>query len=128
MGECELMRLFKMMPYDRKLKERSQQLRKNITSAETLLWSKIRIKQLKNRWFYRQKPIGEYIADFYCPGAKLVVEVDGGQHFDEEMIEYDKMRNEYMTGLGLSVLRFTNAEVLTNIEGVLEFIEKNMEE
>jgi very-short-patch-repair endonuclease len=116
-----------MLPYDSKLRERSQQLRKNMTAAETLLWSKIRMKQINNRWFYRQKTIGEYIADFYCPGAKLVVEVDGGQHFNEEMIEYDRVRNEYMTGLGLRVLRFTNKEVLTNIQGVIEVIERNIE-
>jgi len=115
-----------MIPYDRKLTERSQQLRKNMTLAETLLWSKIRMKQLKNRWFYRQKPIGEYIADFYCPRAKLVIEVDGGQHFHKEMIKYDGLRNEYMTSLGLRVLRFTNIEVLTNINGVIEVIERNI--
>jgi very-short-patch-repair endonuclease len=115
-----------MLPYDRKLRERSQQLRKGMTAAETFLWSKIRMKQVKGHWFYRQKTIGEYIADFYCPGAKLVVEVDGGQHFSDERIEYDKVRSEYMAGLGLRVIRFTNAEVLTNIEGVIEVIERNM--
>ena len=115
-----------MLPYDRRLKERSQKLRKNLTAAETLLWSKIRMKQLKGCWFYRQKPVGEYIADFYCTDAKLVVEVDGGQHFSNETIEYDRIRNEYMTGLGLRVIRFTNAEVLTNIKGVIEAIERNI--
>lgn len=115
-----------MLPYNRKLKERSQQLKINMTKAETFLWSKIRMKQLKGRWFYRQKPVGEYIVDFYCPKAKLVVEVDGGQHFSEEMIEYDRVRNEYMAGIGLRTLRFTNTDVLTNIEGVIEVIERNM--
>ena len=117
-----------MLPYDKNLKGRSQQLRKTMTMAETLLWSRIRLKQLRGRWFYRQKPVGEYIADFYCPGARLVVEVDGGQHFNDEIIEYDRVRNEYMASLGLRVLRFTNQEVLTNIKGVLEVIERNMEE
>jgi very-short-patch-repair endonuclease len=115
-----------VLPYDRKLKERSQQLRKNTTAAETFLWSKIRMKQLKGCWFYRQKTIGEYIADFYCPRAKLVIEVDGGQHFSNEIIEYDKVRDQYLKSLGLRVLRFTNTEVLTNIEGVIEEIEKNI--
>jgi len=63
-----------------------------MTAAETFLWSKIRMKQVKGHWFYRQKPIGEYIADFYCPRAKLVIEVDGGQHFSSEIAEYDKAR------------------------------------
>jgi very-short-patch-repair endonuclease len=93
-----------------------------MTDAEKYLWSRIRIKQLNGYWFYRQKPVGEYIADFYCPKAKLVVEVDGGQHFSEETAEYDKIRDENMRSLGLRVIRFTNTEVLKNIEGVLERI------
>ena len=115
-----------MLMYDKRLKERSQQLRKNMTAAETFLWSKIRMKQAKGHWFYRQKPVGEYIADFYCPKAKLVVEVDGGQHSSDEIVEYDKLRNEYMAGLGLRIIRFTNMEVLTNIKGVIEVIERNI--
>ncbi|OGO07733.1 MAG: hypothetical protein A2Y92_06030 [Chloroflexi bacterium RBG_13_57_8] len=116
-----------MLPYDRKLKERSKQLRKNMTAAETFLWSKIRMKQMRGHWFYRQKSVGEYIADFYCPKSKMVVEVDGRQHFSGDMIEYDKARSEYMAGLGLRVLRFTNLEVLTNIRGVLEKIESELD-
>src|SRR4030042_433234 len=115
-----------MLPYDRKLRDRSRQLRKNMTAAERFLWSKIRGKQIKECWFYSQKTIGEYIADFYCPRAKLVVEEDGGQHYYDENIEYDKGRNQYMAGLGLKVLRFTNTEVLTNIEGVIETIERHV--
>jgi very-short-patch-repair endonuclease len=116
-----------MLPYDRRLKERSQRLRGGMTAAEQFLWSKIRMKQVKGCWFYRQKSIGEYIADFYCPKAKLVVEVDGGQHFTDEIIEYDRIRDEYMIGLGLRILRFTNTEVLTNIEGVIGMIERNID-
>jgi very-short-patch-repair endonuclease len=93
-----------------------------MTDAEKLLWSKLRMKQVHEQIFYRQKPIGEYIADFYCPKAKLVVEIDGGQHFSDESIEYDKVRSEFMAGMGLRVLRFTNTEVLTNVEGVLDRI------
>jgi very-short-patch-repair endonuclease len=115
-----------MLPYDRRLRERSQQLRKNMTAAETFLWSKIRMKQIKGCWFYRQKPVGEYIADFYCPRAKLVVEVDGGQHFSDDVIEYDRARDKYMTSLGLRVLRFANIDVLTNIAGVIELIEREI--
>ena len=115
-----------MLPYDRRLKERSQQLRRDMTAAEEFLWSKIKAKQIKGCWFYRQKPVGEYIADFYCPKAKLVVEVDGGHHFSNETVEYDKVRNEYIAGMGLRVLRFTNKQVLTNIEAVLERIRKEV--
>ena len=108
-----------MESYSKELKERSRQLRSEMTDAERLLWSKLRMRQLNDLIFYRQKPIGVYIADFYCPKAKMVIELDGGQHYSNEGIEYDKTRDEYMSGLGLRVLRFTNTEVLGNIEGVI---------
>jgi very-short-patch-repair endonuclease len=109
-----------MEPYNKKLKPPSRQLRTNMTDAERLLWSKLRMRQLKGLIFYRQKPIGEYIADFYCPKAKMVIEVDGGHHFKEENIEYDRLRDQYMASLGLLVLRFSNTEIIENTEGVVE--------
>ena len=115
-----------MLPYNRNLKPYSRQLRKNMTDAERLLWAKIRMKQLKGYQFYRQKPIGDYIVDFFCPRAKLIVEVDGSQHFSDETTEYDRIRDEYLSSLGLRVLRFTNTEVLTHIEGVVESIEEGI--
>ena len=93
-----------------------------MTNAEILLWSKIKGKQIKKVQFYRQKPIGNYIADFYCSKAKLIIEVDGSQHYEEEGIEKDKIIDEYFESLGLKVLRFTNLDVLKNIDGVLEKI------
>jgi very-short-patch-repair endonuclease len=116
-----------MLPYNKQLKQRSQKLRGNLTAAEQLLWSKIRMRQVKGYWFYRQKPVGEYIADFYCPSAKLVVEVDGGQHLTDEGIEYDRVRDEYMNSLGLRILRFNNKEVLTNMDGVIEMIGRELD-
>ena len=98
-----------------------------MTNAERHLWAKIRMKQLKEYQFYRQKPIGDYIVDFFCPRAKLVIEVDGSQHFSDEMTEYDRIRNEYLSSLGLRVLRFTNTDVLTHIERVIENIIENIE-
>ena len=115
-----------MLPYNKNLKQYSRQLRGNMTDAERHLWTKIRMKQLKGYQFYRQKPVGDYIVDFFCPRAKLVIEVDGSQHFADEMTEYDRIRDEYLSSLGLRVLRFTNTEVLTNIEGVVESIEKGI--
>jgi len=112
-----------MLPYNANLKQRSRELRENMTDAERCLWAKLRGKQLKGYQFYRQKPIGDYIVDFFCPRAKLVIEVDGGQHFSEEISEYDRIRDKYMSSLGLRVLRFTNIEVLGCIEGVVESIE-----
>jgi very-short-patch-repair endonuclease len=117
-----------MLPYNKNLKQPSRQLRENMADAERHLWSKVRMKQLKGRQFYRQKPIGDYIVDFYCPKAKLVIEVDGSQHFSDEVTSYDRIRDECLSSLGLRVLRFTNTEVLTNAEGVLERISEHMEE
>jgi len=116
-----------MLPYNGNLKQYSRQLRENMTDAERRLWAKIRMKQLKGYQFYRQKPIGDYIVDFFCPRAKLVIEVDGSQHFSDEITEYDRIRNEYLSSLGLRVLRFTNINVLTHIEGIVESIIENIE-
>ena len=115
-----------MLLYNRNSKQPSKQLRKNMTDAERRLWAKIRMKQLKGCQFYRQKPISDYIVDFFCSRAKLVVEIDGSQHFSDEMAEYDRIRDEYLSSLGLRVLRFTNTDVLTHIEGVVEKIEEEL--
>lgn len=111
-----------MLKYNKKLKSISCALRKNMTDAEIILWSRIKGKQIKEARFYRQKPIGNYIADFYCSKAKLIIEIDGSQHYEKEGIEKDKIRDEYFESLGLKVLRFTNLDVLKNINGVLEKI------
>jgi very-short-patch-repair endonuclease len=108
--------------YNTKLKRYSQELRKNMTDAEKLLWSKLRKKQLKNSQFYRQRIIGSYIVDFYCPKAKLIIEVDGGQHYEDEGSKRDKVRDDYITKLGMKILRVSDREVLKNIKGVLERI------
>ena len=115
-----------MHPYNPALKQLSQELRKNMTDAEQKLWSKIRMKQLKGLMFSRQKPIGGYIADFYCHKANLVIEIDGGQHFSGETIEYDGIRDNFMKSMGITVLRFTNTDVMENIEGVVEKIEEKL--
>ena len=115
-----------MLPYNGNLKQYSRQLRENMTDAERQLWSKIRMKQLKGHQFYRQKPIGDYIVDFFCPRAKLVIEVDGSHHLVGGMIECDRIRDDYLNSLGLRVLRFTNADVITNIDGVVESIEREI--
>jgi len=111
-----------MLPYNKNLKQFSQKLRKNMTDAEGRLWSRVRGKQLKGYQIYRQKIIGDYIVDFYCPTAKLVIKLDGGQHYTDAGREKDGVRDEYLTGVGLQVLRFSDREVLTQIDGVLEKI------
>jgi very-short-patch-repair endonuclease len=112
----------KMQRYNKSLKECSRLLRVNMTEAERLLWEKIRGKQLKGYQFYRQKTIGNYIVDFYCPKAKLVIELDGEQHYNSEGKAKDRARDGYMKGIGLRVLRFSDKEVFENTQGVLERI------
>ena len=111
-----------MLPFNKKLKARARELRKNMTEAESFLWQRIKSKQLKGRQFYRQKNIGNYIVDFYCPSAKVIVELDGGQHYTQEGIRRDQVRDKSLESLGFTILRFSDREVFKNIEGVLERI------
>lgn len=108
--------------YNSHLKQYSRNLPSNLTDAENLLWSRLRRKQLCDVRFYRQKPIGHYIVDFYPPRKLLVVELDGGQHFEAENIEYDKKRDAYLARCNLKVLRFDNLQVLQFTDEVLEVI------
>ena len=82
------------LAYEGKLKVFSRELRTHMTDAEKALWIKLRRKQLKGYQFYRQKIIGDYIVDFYCPGARLVVDVDGGQHYGLEEMAKDRVRDK----------------------------------
>lgn len=100
---------------------RSRQLRSNMTDAERKLWQMMRMRQLKGFRFRRQFPIGAYIADFVCLEARLVVEVDGGQH-NTEQLEYDSVRDRWLQSQNFGVLRFWNNDVLNNIDGVVERI------
>jgi very-short-patch-repair endonuclease len=111
-----------MLQYGRHLKKYSRRLRNEMTDAERLLWSKVRRKQLKGFQVYRQKPIGRFVVDFYCPKAKLVIELDGGQHYSEAIQAKDESRDRYMERVGLKVLRFSDKEVFANLPGVLEEI------
>ena len=116
-----------MLPYDKKLKSRSRELRSRMTDAEIALWSKLRRKQLYGRQFYRQKPIGHYIVDFYCPSAHLVIELDGGQHHTEVGVSSDSLRDSELRRIGLNVLRFSNLDVLCNMDGVIAMIVQYLE-
>jgi very-short-patch-repair endonuclease len=111
-----------MLPYNRKLKRPARQLRSNMTDAQTRLWARLRGKQLLGVQFYRQKPLGNSIVDFYAAQAHLVVEVDGGQHFEPTQRVTDAERTAMLSGMGLRVLRFTNAELLGNTDAVVEEI------
>ncbi len=113
-----------MEHYSAKLKQHSRTLRANMTDAEQLLWHRIRRKQIQGVLFYRQKPLRVFIVDFYCPAAKLVIELDGSQHSEEEQQIKDQSRDATLRALGLRVLRFNNLQVLLETESVLEEIHK----
>jgi very-short-patch-repair endonuclease len=100
--------------------EAARRLRANMTDAERKLWFLLRRKQLQGFRFRRQVPLGRYVADFACMSARLVLELDGGQH--AERTDHDARRTKWMESVGFRVLRFWNGEVFTNAEGVLETI------
>ena len=111
-------------PYNAELKDRARSLRKYGTISEMLLWRELRKKQLDGFHFCRQRPIGWYIADFYCGNASLVVEIDGGSH--ETKQEYDAKRDNYLKSLGIKVLRFHDRDVKVNLDAVLHEIRKEL--
>jgi very-short-patch-repair endonuclease len=97
--------------------ENARNLRKRLTRAEMIMWSVLRKRQQNGMRFRRQHPVGYYIADFYCVDYKLVIEIDGGSHIGKE--EYDERRSQFITDHGLTILRFTNEQVLNNLNEVL---------
>lgn len=111
-----------MQPYNKNLKQPSRDLRNNMTDAEQSLWQRLRRKQILGLQFYRQKPILNFIVDFYCSAAKLVIECDGGQHYTEDGLLADQIRDQALSELGLVVLRFSNKQILTETDAVVEQI------
>ena len=107
------------LPYNPQLVARAKEMRKNPTIAERKLWGYLRNFPVK---FWRQRPIDNFIVDFYCPKLKLVIEVDGDSHFTDSGLVYDQERTRVLEGYGLRIIRFTNDEVLQNFEGVCEQI------
>lgn len=97
-----------------------------MTPAEIKLWSRLRNHQLDGVKFRRQHAIGKYIVDFCAPRQHLIIELDGSQHLEQE--EYDSMRTEYLSLLGYRVIRFDNREVMTDIDRVLQAIDRAIEE
>lgn len=108
--------------HNKKLVSNAKELRKNMTKEERHLWyDYLRNKDLR---FVRQKIIGNYIVDFYCAKANLVIEIDGSQHFEKKVIRYDAERTKYLEELGLFVVRIPNNEINTNFGGVCEYLDK----
>jgi very-short-patch-repair endonuclease len=112
------------LPYNRQLVEKAKELRKNMTPAERKLWYDY-LKTFKFR-VLRQRPIDNFIVDFFCAGLKLVIEVDRESHFTNDGRDYDWERTQILEGYGLKVLRFTNDEVLQDWEGVCWRIEEEI--
>jgi very-short-patch-repair endonuclease len=100
----------------------ARQLRKNATEAERWLWQHLRLRQMGQFKFRRQHPIGRYIVDFICIEAKLIVEIDGGQHNEVDGCQSDAVRTAWLEKQGFKVLRFWNDEVLTDVIAVNEVI------
>lgn len=109
------------LDYEHKNIARARELRKNATPQERKLWYCF-LSSYRPR-FVRQKAIGNYIADFYCHRAKLVIELDGAQHFSEEVSRYDRFRTEKLEGCNLQVLRFHNLQIDENFQSVCEYID-----
>jgi len=117
-----------MLKYNANLKSKARQLRQNLTDSERALWLRLRGKQLAGIQFYRQKPIGDFIVDFYAPKAKLVIELDGSQHLEAHHAKKDRQRDEYLNSLGLIVLRFNSRQVLKETEATMERIYQTIAE
>ena len=103
--------------YNPKLKQLARNLRNNSTLAEVSLWKELKAHKVCGYQFMRQKPIGNYIVDFYCSKLKLIIEIDGGSH--RFKLDKDRVRQEWLKKLGLTVLRYDDAEVKRNLRGVL---------
>ena len=112
--------------YDRKLKARADYLRKHMTQQEWNLWY-FYLRNHKLKW-YRQRIIDRFIVDFYCHAAKLVIEIDGKQHYTDQGIVYDTERTQVLQGYGLKVLRYTNQQLVDNFQDVCWDIERNLQQ
>lgn len=113
----------KIIPYNLKLKELARQLRNNSTKAEVFLWQKIKRKQYYGYDFHRQKPIDNYILDFFCNELMLAIEIDGYSHEIVEVYKKDLVKEEKMKSLGVSLLRFTDNQIFNDMDNVLRAIE-----
>ncbi len=120
------MKDFSTAPVPVLARDRARSLRQAGTEAERRLWRRLRNGQLKGVKFRRQHPVGLYIVDFFCLEARLVVELDGGQHDLGAEQRRDRQRTRYLEGLGYRVLRFSNNDVLSDTDTVLQRIEQQL--
>ncbi|MBI3719515.1 MAG: endonuclease domain-containing protein [Sphingobacteriales bacterium] len=113
----------KILPYNPNLKELAKKLRQNMTYSEVKLWNVLKDGKMMEYDFDRQRPIGNYIVDFYCKDLMLALEVDGITHDDEKVIQKDEIRQEELEGMGVSFLRFNALDVVNDFDNVLRSIE-----
>jgi very-short-patch-repair endonuclease len=109
-------------------KEKRRALRNNMPEPERCIWNRLRARQINGHKFRRQYSIGKYIVDFYCPEAKLAVEIDGDSHFSDEQGLRDVSRQKYIESKGIHFLRFTNTDIIENLEGVLVRITESLKQ
>ncbi|MCW6051411.1 endonuclease domain-containing protein [Lyngbya sp. CCAP 1446/10] len=114
---------YHIIPYNPKLKEFARQLRNNMTPGEISLWKYVKGKQIMGYDFDRQRPIDEFIVDFYCKQLMLAIEIDGSSHDSEEAQKRDRERQSRLESLGVRFLRFTEQDAKYHVEGVLEVIQ-----
>ena len=117
------MKQIKILPYRKELKAIARELRNNAQLSEVLLWNQLKRNQLHGYDFHRQKPILDYIIDFYCPELMLAIEIDGKYHMQDETALRDVKRQERIEELGVSFLRFTDTEVRYHMQSVINHID-----
>ncbi|HRG48878.1 MAG TPA: DUF559 domain-containing protein [Leptospiraceae bacterium] len=118
-----------MLPYNKNSKDKARKLRRNMTLAEKKIWYELLAKDgLNGLRFLRQKPISQYIVDFYCNELKLVIEIDGESHLAEGAIEYDEDRTKVLNGYGIEVIRYSNEEILNRFDNVEMDLKKKVNE
>ena len=115
----------KILPYNPKLKQFARNLRNHSTKSEVLLWNYLKGKQIKGYDFHRQKPIGNFIVDFFCNELSLAIEIDGESHYGNE--EKDELRQKEIEKLGVKFLRFDESQIYYNLDGVVKTIEEWVE-
>jgi very-short-patch-repair endonuclease len=125
---CVNMKQRKIYHYNPKLKQRARELRNNSTLSEVLLWNELKNGKMKGKDVHRQKPIMNFIVDFFCPELALAIEIDGNSHDSKNAYQKDAERQREIEGLGIQFLRFNDLDVKRNMPGVLSVIVQWIEE
>ena len=107
-------------------KEKRRFLRNNLPNAEVMIWSRLKGRQLLGYKFRRQYSVDRYVVDFYCPELKLAVEIDGDSHFQNSAVDSDRHRQAFIESFGIRFLRFTNEDVIKNLDGVIEAVRRTV--